>query len=104
MDRAEILATALEYISKDRAATHGKAENSFQTIGGMWTVYLEARDPGPLTPHDVSAMMVLFKMARVAGNPTHMDNWIDSAGYSGLGGELASKTDHVKLIEEKPDE
>jgi hypothetical protein len=101
MDRAEILATALEYISKDRAATHGKAEDSFKTIGGMWTVYLEARKPGPLTPDDVAAMMVLFKMARVAGNATHMDNWIDSAGYSALGGEIASREDDAKLIEEK---
>lgn len=91
MDRAEILATALEYITKDRAATHGQAEDSFKTIGGMWTVYLMARGPGPLEPYDVSAMMVLFKMARVAGNPTHMDNWIDSAGYSALGGEMAER-------------
>lgn len=100
MDRAEILATALEYITKDRAATHGKAENSFQVIGDLWTTYLMAREPGPLTQHDVSAMMVLFKMARVAGNPTHMDNWIDSAGYSALGGELATKVEPITLIEE----
>jgi hypothetical protein len=96
MDRAEVLATALEYISKDRAATHGKAENSFKTIGDLWTTYLEARKPGPLTPYDVSAMMVLFKMARVAGNPTHMDNWIDSAGYSALGGELATLIEAIE--------
>ena len=30
--RSEILDTAKEYITKDRAATHGDMENNFETI------------------------------------------------------------------------
>jgi len=42
-------------------------------------------------PVDVAAMMALMKLGRIAGNPAHMDSWIDLAGYSACGGEIAGK-------------
>lgn len=91
MERGEVLATALSYITKDRAATHGDAENSFGVIASYWSTYLKSigMDMGSLAPHDVAAMMILFKMARVGNNPSHSDNWIDTAGYSALGAEMS---------------
>jgi hypothetical protein len=91
--RRALLEEAAEIISVDRAATHGRAENSFATIAGVWNWWLSVRPGGPLTAVDVAIMMDLFKTARIANNPTHRDNWLDKAGYSALGYEIATKGD-----------
>ena len=86
MERTEILESASEYITKDRAQTHGEdAENSFGKIADMWTAYLEH----PVSREDVCAMMVLLKVARICNSPAHMDSWIDVCGYAAIGGEIA---------------
>lgn len=89
--RTRLLEDANRVITKDRAATHGDAENSFQTIANYWSVYLSAelKTTIVVSPRDVAQMMVLFKVARVHNNPGHTDNWIDQIGYSALAGEIA---------------
>ena len=84
MDRTEILRTANEYITKDRQATHGNAENNFAFIARLWSAYTEL----PITPQDVAMMMALLKVARFKGNPQHTDNAIDLCGYAALAGEI----------------
>ena len=86
MNRSEILDQAKEYITVDRAATHGGAEDSFRTIAVLWSEYLDTN----VTWEDVCAMMVLLKVARIKGNAQHADSWVDIAGYSALGGEIAT--------------
>jgi hypothetical protein len=83
MKREEILDTAKQYVTVDRAATHGGSEDSFGTIARFWSSYLDHT----ISEADVCAMMVLLKVARIKGNPTHIDNWIDTAGYAAIGGE-----------------
>lgn len=85
-DRATILDTAKEYVTKDRAATHGGAEESFERISFFWSNYLGII----VSERDVCAMMCLLKIARIKGNPDHLDSWIDVAGYAALGGEMES--------------
>jgi hypothetical protein len=85
MNRADFLDTARGYVTRDRAAMHGRAENTFAAIAALWSADLGI----PITPTDVGRLMVLFKMARAKGNPGHADNWIDAAGYAALAGELA---------------
>lgn len=87
MKRAEILRTAEEYITKDRAATHGNMEDNFSTIAAYWTTHLGH----PVTALDVAVMMTLVKVARIKSGPTNLDNYVDAAGYMGCGGELADK-------------
>lgn len=89
--RSSILRQANEIICKDRAATHGEAEDSFACIAMYWSVYLTQKLGSNVTimPMDVAMMMDLFKTARIHNNPTHMDNWLDKAGYSALAGEIA---------------
>ena len=87
MNRADILDTAKVYVTKDRAADHGDMEDNFATIAQFWSVYLGA----PVAAHDVAAMMVLLKIARIRSNPAHPDNWVDGAGYAACGGEIATK-------------
>lgn len=86
MDRATIINAAGTAVMVDREATHGNPENSFGVIAALWSTYLHV----PLAPHDVAAMMILFKIARIRGNPTHADSWVDVAGYAACGGEIAT--------------
>lgn len=85
MKRDQILDAAKEYVTVDRAATHGGAEDSFAIIAAFWSSYLHRE----ILPHDVCAMMALMKIGRIAGNPQHIDSWVDLAGYGSLGGEIS---------------
>lgn len=86
MKRAEILDTAKEYVTKDRAATHGDAEKNFGLIATYWSAHLDAI----VTATDVAVMMTLFKLARAKGNISNPENWIDGCGYMACGGEIAT--------------
>ena len=93
MNRAAILDTARDCITRDRAATHGEAEENFSWIAGHWNWWLQDKlEPGAsITPYDVAQMMVGFKQARAKGNPAFHDNAIDAVGYSALAGEIAAQ-------------
>tara|TARA_R110000803_G_scaffold76353_5_gene140944 strand:- start:268 stop:567 length:300 start_codon:yes stop_codon:yes gene_type:complete len=93
--RDNILCEAMQCITVDRAATHGDAEDSFQTIADVWSWYLSNRllPDDPLTAADVAMMMALLKVARICGNKTHKDNYIDLAGYAALAGEISMMGD-----------
>lgn len=92
--RAGILEEAARIVTRDRAATHGNAEDSFAWIAGHWNWWLQDKlEPGAsITPYDVAQMMVGFKQARAKGNPAHMDSFFDQCGYSALAGEIAAKS------------
>ncbi len=87
VNRVDILDTAKEYVTKDRAATHGDAERNFGLIAAYWSAHLNKN----ISPHDVAVMMTLLKLARAKSNPKHIDNWIDGCGYLALGGEAAAE-------------
>ncbi len=38
-NRAEILETAKQYVTKDRASDHGDMEDNFEMIADFWSVY-----------------------------------------------------------------
>jgi len=92
-NRAEILETAKQYVTKDRASDHGDMEDNFEMIADFWSVYLDIR----IKPHEVGVMMTLLKVARIRSNPEHPDNWIDGAGYMACGGEIAGKRKRTKM-------
>jgi hypothetical protein len=87
MKRDQILDTAKQYVTVDRAATHGDAENNFGLIASYWGAHLDTN----VTAHDVAVMMTLFKLARMKSNPAHVDSPIDAAAYSALAGEIGSE-------------
>lgn len=86
MLRTEVLETAREYVTKDRAATHGNVEDSFATLAAVWSARLGV----PLRPDQVAIMLIDLKAVRAWGNPAHADNWVDIAGYGACGGEIAT--------------
>jgi len=85
--RSKILSTAKSYITRDRQADHGDAEDNFSRIAGYWSLHTGTT----LTATDVAVMMALLKVARIKQNPQHVDNWVDGAGYFACGGEIANK-------------
>nr|WP_309504314.1 DUF6378 domain-containing protein [uncultured Roseovarius sp.] len=87
MTREEILTTAAQAVTVDRAATYGAAERSFALIATYWGAHLDTE----VTAADVAAMMTLLKLARLKGNPGHADSWVDVAGYAACGGEIATE-------------
>ena len=84
--RGNLLDVAKTYITKDRQADHGDAEDNFARIAQYWSVHLGT----PVKAHDVAVMMALLKVARIKQNPHHIDNWVDGAGYFACGGEIAN--------------
>lgn len=96
MNRKEILSAAQECVCGDRDEQYGSPENSFRMIADLWVPYLKEKCVSEGTdvdilPEDVAAMMVLFKMARVATGQSKADNWIDAAGYAACGGEIGGE-------------
>ena len=88
MNREEILQTASQYITKDRDATHGDAEDNFENVASLWIWWMYGRDRCVFNGLDVAIMMVLFKIARIKGNPDHVDSYVDAAGYLAIAGEI----------------
>ena len=86
MNRSQILDTAKEYVTKDRADTHGDAESNFGLIAAYWSAHLNRN----ISAHDVAVMMTLMKLARMRSNPAHVDSAVDAAGYSALAGEIGT--------------
>ena len=85
MTRKELLDAAAGCVLHDRANQYGDVEDNFGRIAELWTKYLGVQ----LAPHDVAAMMVLLKIARLRANPHHDDSWVDLAGYAACGAECA---------------
>lgn len=94
--RREILDDAMHLTSNDRNKDYGDPADNFAAIANMWSAYKGI----VFTAHDVAAMMVLVKVARLSTSPAKRDNWVDIAGYAALGGEVAPYTEEVTRIHE----
>lgn len=79
--RAAILREAEQAVMRDRAATHGRLEDTFGHIARVWS----ARIGVTITPAQVCILLMDLKGARAWGNSSHRDNWIDMAGYAACG-------------------
>lgn len=96
MTREEILEQAHKCVCGDRDQQYGSPESSFRMIAKLWEPYLQERCVSDgadvnIMPEDVAAMMVLFKMARVATGSYSADSWVDAAGYAACGGEIGGE-------------
>ena len=85
MTREELLQKAAETVCGSREQAHGNPNGTFERIAKAWSAYLNVE----LTAADVAVMMILFKTARLKGNPKHEDSWVDIAGYAACGAEIA---------------
>ncbi len=87
--KTEVLLAAAKAVS-ERGNDYGNAQRNFEWIAQYWTLHLQHRTTLPitLTATDVALMMDLLKTARLEHTPSHLDSWIDKAGYSAIGAEL----------------
>lgn len=87
--REKVLDAAKKCVCGDRDIEYGAPEDTFICIADMWTAYLIKRgwENIAIMPADVAWMMVLFKAARAAASPAHLDNAIDCAGYAACAAE-----------------
>jgi hypothetical protein len=86
MKRGEVLETAKQCVTKDRAADHGDMEDNFSLIAAYWSAHLGHK----VEPVDVGIMMALLKAARAKSNPYHEDNYVDGAGYLACAAECVN--------------
>jgi hypothetical protein len=93
MTREDILDKALNLITGDRAKQYGDAKDNHIAIATGWNhIVQRAYDThGTLTPEHVALMMDWLKTCRLLTDVTHEDSWVDKAGYTALGGEIATK-------------
>lgn len=95
-DKTDIFDEARNTINGPRAATYGPAIESFESIGRLWTTYLDRidynKDNTDLTPEDVANMMILMKVSRAASGEYHRDNYVDIIGYAGLASQMIEGT------------
>ena len=87
MNRPEILAAAEACVTRDREATHGAPEESFTKLAKVWSAMVGVE----ITAGQACLMLAQLKVVRAWGNPKHVDNWVDGAGYFACGGERATK-------------
>lgn len=88
MTREELLQKAAETVCGSREQAHGNPANTFKRIARLWTTYLQNDGIDVrITETDVAVMMTLFKIARLQGNPKHVDSWVDAVGYLACGCE-----------------
>lgn len=96
--RAQVLDKAKTCVCGGRDIDYGTPENSFATIANLWNAYLAARGcKDTVTPHDVSIMMGLLKVARIAGSVgpyANLDSYVDLAGYAACAAELILEEEH----------
>jgi hypothetical protein len=93
--RDEILRLAREAVN-DRGHQYGKPEDHFGRIATLWNGWMKIRKDGPITAVDVSVMLLLMKVGRIAGNGKHVDNFVDVAGYASCAGELATEVKELR--------
>ena len=92
MTREELLKRAEECVNGEREGDYGSPEQSFQTIANFWTIYLGTKHADHIEPEDVAIMMMLLKVARLAGNHATDDSLVDIAGYAACCAEIMTKS------------
>jgi len=75
----------------DRGLNYGRPEDNFERIARRWRVHLNNRFgvDVPLDGTSVAVMCADLKLARLENQPDHLDSWVDLAGYSACGAEIA---------------
>lgn len=84
--RKRVLKEAERCVCGQREQDYGAPENNFSRIAEFWATYKGVE----FSPVDVAIMMALLKVARIANNQGHMDNYVDGCGYFCVGGELSA--------------
>jgi hypothetical protein len=69
---------ALAKVNEDRGAVYGHPFDDFDRAQALLAVVAECKEP--TLRHALG--MICVKIARLINTPTHLDSWIDIAGYA----------------------
>ena len=94
MPAREVLETALDLVTGDRASAHGSIQENQENIARLWNGYVYNKDE--LTASDVANMMELMKVARRKTGAFNMDDYVDGAGYAAVAYECAEGEENNK--------
>lgn len=85
--RRSCLEDAADLITGDRADSYGSFTAEATRLGRTWGALLGIDD---VPPHVVAAMLTALKLVRATNlvGPARLDNWVDAAGYCGLGAQV----------------
>lgn len=91
--RGHVLDTAKKLTEGDRNEVHGDPYPQFCTFAGLLTEYLSASLGADIhvKPHDAAMIMQLYKITRIAGNPTHRDSHFDNCAYGAIVAECVHR-------------
>jgi len=92
MEIGNALLEAHKIVNGERQDQYGRPENSFSTIGTLWTAYLGRA----ITPHDVAVMLALMKVGRIMNGMKH-DNYVDAAAYIALAADMVDSMEEPAL-------
>lgn len=81
MTRLEQFNESVAKVNDERGKAYGHPAVDFNRVDRLKQVVAECRDP--LARHTLE--MICVKMARLIETPTHLDSWIDIAGYARCG-------------------
>ena len=87
MTRKECLSKADECVNGKRQEDYGTPQDNFLNIAKLWSDYKGV----DFSPKDVSMMMALLKIARIATGTATEDSFVDLAGYAACGCEIATE-------------
>jgi hypothetical protein len=86
MTHAEQLLGQAVSIVRDRRCMYGEPADLFKRVAVRWSQVLGTN----VTPAQVIVCLIDLKVARLAGNPCHLDSINDVAGYAGCLAEVLS--------------
>lgn len=78
----------------DRGLNYGKPEDNFARIALRWRTHIRNRfgvDISGLDAASVAIMCADLKLARLENTPSHLDSWVDLAGYAACGANIAAE-------------
>lgn len=73
-------------VVKNREGSYGSPLASFTLIAELWSVLFGRQ----VQVHEVPIALDMMKTARLMQSPTHIDSWVDKAGYAAIGAEAAT--------------
>ena len=79
---------AIQKVTQDRGSVYGPPSIDFDRAQRLKAVAAECTDP--LARHALE--MICVKIARLIQTPTHVDSWLDIAGYARCGVMVTDST------------
>lgn len=81
-EKQSVAMEAEELVNGPRLQLYGHPRGDFDRVAGMWSGFLLEKLSEPITGEDVAALMIAFKLARLAQTPDHHDSLVDVVGYA----------------------